>query len=252
MEKRKNKILVGCLALLLVMAVGYALFSETITINGTATAKGDFDYEITTYNGITSELNSSELYSLYLDQGIASDIYPIYASVSSDVESSITNTKNTITYSANLKYPTQKKYFTAKLTNTGSIPITIDLWENFIQNTTLSGNLIMPDGELVDVKSIENMVSGGENPYGFTVLDKMHLSFMVTAGLEDAYVLKKTYDEAMNAPSDDYFPKLQPGESMYLTFIVRWRESDLDKKIKGADIIATEKLTIPISQTVVK
>ena len=47
MEKRKNKILVGCLALLLVMAVGYALFSENITINGTATAKGDFDISYT-------------------------------------------------------------------------------------------------------------------------------------------------------------------------------------------------------------
>ena len=40
---KKNKILVGCLALLLVLSVGYALFSETITINGTATAKGNFD-----------------------------------------------------------------------------------------------------------------------------------------------------------------------------------------------------------------
>ena len=36
----KNKILVGCLALLLVMTVGYALFSETITINGIVRAKG--------------------------------------------------------------------------------------------------------------------------------------------------------------------------------------------------------------------
>ena len=44
---KKSKILIGCLALLLVMAVGYALFSETITINGTATAKGDFDISYT-------------------------------------------------------------------------------------------------------------------------------------------------------------------------------------------------------------
>ena len=57
MDKRKNKILIGCLALLLVMTVGYALFSETITINGTATAKGDFNIEYTcevydTYNRV--------------------------------------------------------------------------------------------------------------------------------------------------------------------------------------------------------
>ena len=44
---KKNKILVGCLALLLVLSVGYALFSETIEINGTATAKGDFDITYT-------------------------------------------------------------------------------------------------------------------------------------------------------------------------------------------------------------
>ena len=44
---KKNKILVGCLALLLALSVGYALFSETITINGTATAKGSFDISYT-------------------------------------------------------------------------------------------------------------------------------------------------------------------------------------------------------------
>ena len=42
MLSKNNKILIGCLALLLVMSVGYALFSDTITINGSATAKGEF------------------------------------------------------------------------------------------------------------------------------------------------------------------------------------------------------------------
>ena len=58
MEKNKNKILIGCLALLLVMAVGYALFSETITINGTATAKGDFNMQIVSAS-IKKETGSS-------------------------------------------------------------------------------------------------------------------------------------------------------------------------------------------------
>ena len=61
MDKRKNKILIGCLALLLVMAVGYALFSENITINGTATAKGDFDMSITCTPDITTEFYNSAL-----------------------------------------------------------------------------------------------------------------------------------------------------------------------------------------------
>ncbi len=46
-NNKKSKILIGCLALLLVLSVGYAYFSQNITINGTATAKGSFDISYT-------------------------------------------------------------------------------------------------------------------------------------------------------------------------------------------------------------
>ena len=36
--KKQNIAIIGVVALVLAIAVGYALFSETITINGTATA----------------------------------------------------------------------------------------------------------------------------------------------------------------------------------------------------------------------
>ena len=41
--KKKNMIIIGVIALILAVSVGYALFSDTLTINGTATAKGDFN-----------------------------------------------------------------------------------------------------------------------------------------------------------------------------------------------------------------
>ena len=47
MNKTRNKIFVGCLALLLVMVAGYALFSQNLTINGTAKAEGKFNIEFT-------------------------------------------------------------------------------------------------------------------------------------------------------------------------------------------------------------
>ena len=47
MDKTRNKIFVGCLALLLVMVAGYALFSQNLTINGTAKAEGKFNIEFT-------------------------------------------------------------------------------------------------------------------------------------------------------------------------------------------------------------
>ena len=58
MDKTRNKIFVGCLALLLVMVVGYALFSQSLNITGTAKAQGDFNIEIVRAE-ITSEKGSA-------------------------------------------------------------------------------------------------------------------------------------------------------------------------------------------------
>ena len=54
---RRNKILVGVLAFVLVCVVGYALFSESITVTGTATADGNFNITATCYKGIYEKSN---------------------------------------------------------------------------------------------------------------------------------------------------------------------------------------------------
>lgn len=46
--KKQNIAIIGVIAFVLAVAVGYALFSQTLTINGTATAKGSFDIQFTT------------------------------------------------------------------------------------------------------------------------------------------------------------------------------------------------------------
>lgn len=56
--RKQSVIVVGIIAFLLALSVGYALFSETITINGTATAKGNFDVEFTNAI-ITNEVGST-------------------------------------------------------------------------------------------------------------------------------------------------------------------------------------------------
>ena len=60
MDKTRNKIFVGCLALLLVMVAGYALFSQNLTINGTAKAQGDFSLVTTCQPGIPDNLKNIE------------------------------------------------------------------------------------------------------------------------------------------------------------------------------------------------
>ena len=59
MDKTRNKIFAGCLALLLVMVAGYALFSQNLTINGTAKAQGDFSVTPTCQTGIPANLVES-------------------------------------------------------------------------------------------------------------------------------------------------------------------------------------------------
>ena len=113
MDKRKNKILIGCLALLLVMAVGYALFSENITINGTANAQGDFDITTTCTKGWDSRLGSLEDLGLPNEGGYEND-------------SCIVN-NNEVTINANFLYPSATRYFIVKITNTGTIEALMSL-----------------------------------------------------------------------------------------------------------------------------
>lgn len=100
--KKQNIAIIGVIAFVLAIAVGYALFSETLTVNGTATAKGDFDVEFTSVGTITKVG--------YTEQVEGTEI----ASISSD--------KNTLTITVNkLDYPGAYVEIPVTITNKGSI-----------------------------------------------------------------------------------------------------------------------------------
>ena len=86
------------------MSVGYALFSDTITINGSATAKGEF--ELTT----TCDMDAEALKLVQL------------ADVGSSSDAKISCEGNVVNASATLDYPGSKKFFRVMVTNTGTIP----------------------------------------------------------------------------------------------------------------------------------
>lgn len=111
--KKQNIAIIGVVALVLAVAVGYALFSETITINGTATAKGNFDVEFTSVGTITkagyTEVNDAN------GDGRESNI----AVISED--------KNTLTVTVNkLAYPGAYVIIPVTITNKGSIPAVLE------------------------------------------------------------------------------------------------------------------------------
>ena len=111
MDKTRNKIFVGCLALLLVMVAGYALFSQNLTINGTAKAEGGFSVTPTCQTGIPANLVTSVKAMADTDWVDENGYYDDSCTVSGD----------TVSFNSSFKWAGARRYFTIKVTNTGSI-----------------------------------------------------------------------------------------------------------------------------------
>jgi hypothetical protein len=67
MFNKKSKMIIGCLAFLLALSVGYALFSDSIKVTGKATAKASLDVTATCTKGFNSELTGSNIQGEGLD-----------------------------------------------------------------------------------------------------------------------------------------------------------------------------------------
>ena len=116
MDKTRNKIFVGCLALLLVMVAGYALFSQNLTINGTAKAQGDFSVTATCQPGYDSKIKP------IIDNLVATgQMGAEFLGENGYYDDSCTVKGDVVTYSTKLKYPGAGRYFTLKLKNQGNI-----------------------------------------------------------------------------------------------------------------------------------
>ena len=101
MNKKRN-IIIGVIALLLVVSVGYAIFSDTLTISGTAKAQGDFKMEILNAS-ITSDVGSSGATANVINDGKALQINV-----------------------PRLEYPGAYVEVTYKIKNSGTIPAIFD------------------------------------------------------------------------------------------------------------------------------
>lgn len=94
-SKKKNYAIIVLIVLLLALAIGYAAFSATLTINGTATAEATWDVKFT-----------SATLDVAKDHGTAT--------VSADGK--------TITANITLNYPGDAVKLTAVVTNSGTLP----------------------------------------------------------------------------------------------------------------------------------
>lgn len=104
--KKQSIAIIAVVAFVLAVAIGYALFTETLTVSGSATASGNFDVEFTSVGEIT-KVGYTDAESL--------DGANI-AKISED--------KNTLTVTVNrLDYPGAYVEIPVTITNKGSIPV---------------------------------------------------------------------------------------------------------------------------------
>lgn len=159
---KKNKILIGCLALLLVLSVGYALFSETVTINGTATAKGDFDITYTC-SVITKDTAINDSFSIPKSSGSGSCI----------IENDIIKTTST------LNKPGDFVGYRVVLTNEGSIPAvlkTVNSSNNYNADMSGSGDYAYFDATYF-LMAYYGFLQGEGNPYmGDSIVESAKLT----------------------------------------------------------------------------
>lgn len=111
--KKNNKLLIIILTIIVTLMMGYALFSENITVTGTATASGNFDIGYTCQTGLA---NVAGIYDNAFNSLNGQETENSY----SDDSCSIIDNK--ITFKTNLTAPGAMRYYTVKITNNGTIP----------------------------------------------------------------------------------------------------------------------------------
>ncbi len=144
-NSKKNYFIVMLIVLLLALAVGYAAFSDTLTISGTANASGTFDLQFDSASLVTST-------------GI--DTANSGVSISAD--------KNTLTVTVkDLGYPGAGAQFHAVIKNVGTVPAKVKAVNP--TNITGNGNAIKITGLSAITASHPQIAANGTCAIDFTV-----------------------------------------------------------------------------------
>ncbi len=215
MNKTRNKIFVGCLALLLVMVAGYALFSQNLTINGTAKAQGGFSVTPTCQTGIPANLVESTK-SMFGTYWVDENGY---------YDDSCTVSGNIINYQASFKYPGARRYFTIKVKNTGSVTA-IQPYENG-NNGSLKGKEVCIDTNDNDVfdsdECTDSSVIDGKKIFDAEFIIEMPIAIenkdgTITTAIDMGNMTEEELNSKYYVLDEDglnHVLKLEPGESAY-------------------------------------
>lgn len=241
MDKRKNKIFIVCLSLLVVLSIGYAAFSENISISGTSKSQASFNITTTCTKGLPSNIQAatglSDLELLTLNRGYSNET----CSVSG----------NNVTIKTDFDYPTASRMYTIKMTNNSTIDAMLKL------NTDDD-----PDYAFLSQAQIVATTSTGSYTYTYGVkengTDVFALAEMLW--LRNNVLIELTYVQDSNGNlSQDFldpvyedangvYIRLKKGYSIYFVIMTKWEGKYYDKNYDDYSITATSTYSFPFVQ----
>ncbi len=213
---KNNKLLIGMLAFVVACVVGYALFSENITVTGSATASGDW--------GITASC-SDTIPAAVVDDYETTDVQGGFEKDSCEASA------NTIIANTTLLYPSAMKLYHGEYKNTGSINAVFKIGTDL---TNVLGGAASEDGALSaelklynkETNALYKTYTGYEalnatDNYGFAYIDKVYIK-----SITGEYLNTKTEILGNNSLYKDsngnYYLQIKPGESIVFILSANW------------------------------
>ena len=208
---KSNKILLGVLSFVVVCVVGYALFSETITVTGTATARGDFSFEKKCFAG-----DSRNVYQDLEQGGYGTE--------------SCTVNGDTVSISSELLYPSAQRLYTIEMKNTGAIDGMVKVNEELFPDQASTLQIKSASLELYNksddtlYKTYNCLTDDIPGDYGETF--QIHLALLTKEGqllITDELLLSsgRVYQKS----NEEYYLKIKPGDTLLQYIIAEWVES---------------------------
>mgnify|MGYP004606437193 CR=1 FL=1 len=112
MKNKKIIVVIAAISILFI-SVGYALFSSNLNVSGTASASGEFEFSMTCTPGYSSEVPVAfENTGLDKEGGYSNDSCSVNG--------------NNVSLETDLNYPGAERFYTVKITNTGTISMKLD------------------------------------------------------------------------------------------------------------------------------
>ena len=204
---KSHRILLIVLSFVVTLMIGYALFSESVNVSGTATSKGTFDISASCVKGVDTGLMNA--------MGITQDDIPEggyhddYCTVSG----------NNVAFGADLEFPGARRYFTVLLTNNGTIPATLNLSSGIRDDIVLC----LPNEQC---QSFRETLTPEQ--YKYIDDDFAYYELVSFVNTDGDYVIDE--DELQNfLDADGENIILEPNESMVVMTASLWNEEDESK-----------------------